>query len=101
MKARVKLFWTLSPSPDVAKREIEVSTAAGTIVAEVPLGVNEFLYTAESDSTLVFKTRVYDSANNVAESQSFTFVVPDLEAPLPDTELGATILEVIPDEPPA
>lgn len=100
MKAVVKLTWTLSPSSDISRREVEVQTSSGIVKADVPLGVSEFRFTAESDSTLVFKTRVFDPTGNVAESQSLTFVVPDLEAPLPDTDLVAVVESIVPGEPP-
>ncbi len=93
--ATVRFTWTKSPSTDIVKREFILDiNGAGQQVTEIGTSVEEFVVDINAPSGGSFTTRLTDEEGNVTMSVTQSFTIPDLEAPLPDTNLAYTIVAV-------
>jgi hypothetical protein len=94
--ARVRLFWTPSPTSTVAKVEV-VSTVNGeSTVAEFPGNLtSEHVIDVPAFSTASFLVRTYGDEGEVVDSMTHSFTTGDLEETFPATDLGHEIVEVV------
>jgi len=94
--ARVRVFWTPSPSSDVISQHLVVLENGEEVVNDILSStVSEKIVTLEQNSVVDVTVTVFDGTFKVPAH--FGFVMPDLEQPLPVTGLGFEILEVLPD----
>jgi hypothetical protein len=97
--ADVKLTWVKSPSLDVAKQKV-ITTVDGT-VTEIELApvAEELMIVVQANSSVQFRIETFDAEGNVATSETHSFTLGDLEAPLPATDLGHEVVAVRDEEP--
>lgn len=100
--ADVLFTWKKSPSADVSK-VIAVLNVEGietqTEIADPSM--ESWQTTIGTEKSGTFRVDTYDGAGNVAVSQVLTWSVPDLEAPLPATNLSYSIVGTHDDGNPA
>ena len=93
--ADVKLFWTPSPSEDVASQEVSVSIdGAEAMITPITPEVAELLIEVQASKSVVFSVKTTDTEGNSSISESYTFRIGDLEAPAPATNLGHQVVAV-------
>lgn len=97
--ATVSISWIRSPSADVSERQLIVTKDGETTTYDVGPEVSDYQIDVEASKSISFKTIVKDSEGLTATSETATFTVGDLEAPLPDTGLTADIVSVRDDNP--
>jgi len=85
--ADVKLTWVRSPSADITTRNVEITVNGQTTTVSLGPEVSDYTIEVSARSTVQFRTTVYDSEGNEASSETYTFTIGDLEAPVPDTGL--------------
>lgn len=97
MHARVRVFWTPSPSPDVKTQTLVVLENGVEVVNEVLTpNVSEKIVVLHQNSVVDVKITVSDGTFSVPAD--FGFVMPDLEQPLPVSFIGFEVLEVVPHD---
>jgi hypothetical protein len=101
--ADVKLFWVKSPSADVDHIEVVVTNNGVTTTTVRSADVEDFMIEVQARGSVSFRIDTYDSEGNKTSSETYTFTLGDLEAPLPATGLGHVVTGVrdVPDAPPA
>jgi hypothetical protein len=92
--ADVKLFWSKSPSQDIAKVTVTTTINGVDTVAEFGPEVEEMQIEVAALGTVQFQIVVTDTEGKVASSEIHSFTLGDLEDPLPATNLGHEILGV-------
>lgn len=92
--ADVKLFWTKSPSQDIAKVTVKTTINGTETVAEVGPEVQEIQVEVAALGSVQFQIDVTDTEGKVASSEIYSFTLGDLENPLPATNLGHEVLGV-------
>lgn len=93
--ADIRLFWTPSPSTDIVKRRVVVTTDGEvTTDMEVGLEVVELMVVVNANSSVLFKTILTDSEGKEVVSVEYFFRLGDLIDPLPDTDLGHEIVAI-------
>jgi hypothetical protein len=90
--AKVKLFWNVSPSPDVVSQQLKVSGVPEPITLEA--FVNEFVVNVP-ESTSVHVELTASDGTNVSEPVVLDFTIGDLTKPEPPTYLSYEIVEVV------
>lgn len=90
--ADVRFFWTRSPSADIATVKAVVTQNGTETVTEFGPEVEEFTLSIPALSSVQFKIESFDSEGNKATSETYGFVLGDLEMPLPATGLGHEVL---------
>jgi len=101
-QARVRFFWSRSPSTNATAQRLEI-VKNGTLTAiDFPPEVEEYVADIMASTGGEFRVITLDTEGNEVSSDSFPFVLGDLEKPLPATGLGIEIMAVsdVPDEPP-
>lgn len=99
--ASVKLGWKKSPSPDVVKTQVVVNLAGSETTVDLAAGVEEYVLDVAASTTGSFKVVSWDDEGNQTASETHSFKIGDLEAPLPATDLFHEVLSVrdVPDNP--
>ncbi len=92
--ADVKLGWTKSPSADVTGVRVVVTKNGTETTTEVGPEVESIQIEVEASASVSFQVVVLDSEGNTATSDTYTFVLGDLESPLPAGGLFHTVLAV-------
>ena len=92
--ATVKISWTRSPSADVTSRMIEINKNGEVTALDLPPEVGEYVLDVEAGGAVSVKTTVFDSEGNEATSDTYSFVLGDLTAPVPDSNFSHEILAV-------
>jgi hypothetical protein len=92
--ADVKLGWTKSPSSDVDSVEIVVINDGTETTTELGPEVQDFQIVVSASKSVQFSIKTYDSEGNMATSETYSFTLGDLEAPLPATGLFHEVLGV-------
>lgn len=102
-KGRYELFWTPSPFPteQISKVEVIVTVEGEANTQVVAPGASSVEAVVEANKNVSFAVKTYNMQGQSSTSLSFSFTVPPLVAPPPATDLGATLLETIPDEAPS
>lgn len=98
--ADVKLTWTKSPSPDVARQVLKTVIAGSEATVELGPEAQEFMVTISSDTPFQFSVDTFDAAGNHTVSEVYSSAVGDLEAPLAATNLAHEIVAVRDATPP-
>lgn len=101
-KARVRFSWLRSVSPDVAEQQVTVRVdGVVTLESVLEADTQEIITDVAASSSVEFSVLTVDHDGNETPSETYTFVVGDLEAPQPATGLAHEILGVVdvPDEP--
>lgn len=100
-KGSVKLTWIRSPSPDARKQLIKVNyKGAELLTSEVGPEVEQLMVQIPASGPVDYSVVTIDDDGLVATSDPHTFVIGDLEAPLPATGLDHQIVGIIDDTPP-
>ena len=94
MVADVKLIWTKSPSPDVAKQILKTTIAGGTTEVELGPEAQEYMVVIGSETPFSFQVDTFDAAGNHTASEIYSNVIGDLEAPLAATNLFHEVVGV-------
>lgn len=101
--ARVRLFWSPSPSPDTVKQIIRVYKD-GQLHAELPVepGIVETRIRVRANHKLQFDVLTVDSEGITTLSDSYFHQFGDFQQPLPATDLGHQTEDVfdLPDDDP-
>lgn len=92
--ATVKLTWLRSPSSDAASVEIRTTVNGNTTTIEGPITQESFTLECEPNSSVTFSVITFDSEGLATESESHSFVLGDLDAPLPATALNHEIVSI-------
>lgn len=92
--ADVKLTWSKSPSADVAKVTVAVTKDGTTTTTDVGPEVESFQIVVEASKSVTFTVVTTDSEGLTGTSDSYTFTIGDLEAPLPATNLFHEVLAI-------
>lgn len=93
--ADVLVFWTPSVSTDVAQQQVALKLASGEVVSEVVLdpSVDRVQFDGLQQSTdYVVVHTVTDGVNSAVATLQFN--LGDLEAPMPVTGLGYSVVSV-------
>lgn len=93
--ASVKLSWKPSVSVDAVKQVASVTIDGGeptTFEVSPPLG--EVLIDVKASSSVVFSVETTDSEGMTSISEMYSFVLGDLEAPQPATDLFHEVISV-------
>ncbi len=85
--ADVKLSWQRSVSADINSRKIVITKNGESTTVEVGPEVDSYTLEVSASSTVSFNTVVTDTEGNEVSSETYSFTIPDLEAPQPDTNL--------------
>lgn len=99
-KARVKLTWTLSASPDVVTQELVVSIFTSGNPTPTNLNftlqpnIREQIVEIEEKKSVTVRLTVTDGVNT-SDPATLTFNIGDLEKPAAPTGLAYEILEII------
>jgi hypothetical protein len=102
-KANVRFFWDLSPdTAKVTKRTLTILVDGVAQTISMPSTTStEYVAAFPQGATVTFKTTVEDDEGTVTDSAVFTLNIPAPDVLLPDTNLGAEIIGIIPDDGPA
>lgn len=92
--ANVKISWVRSPSADVTSRKIEVTKNGEVTTLDLGPEVSDYVLDVEALGAVTVKTTVFDSEGQQATSDTYSFTLGDLEAPLPDTNFFHEVLSV-------
>ncbi len=92
--ADVKLTWRKSPSSDITGIKVVVTNNGVETTTEGGPEVQELMVIVNASGSLSFKVVSLDSEGNEAVSETYTFSLGDLEAPLPATDLFHEIVAV-------
>jgi hypothetical protein len=92
--ADVKLSWKKSPSADVKSVKIVVTNDGTETTTDLGAEVEEFMVVVAATKACSFKITTTDNEGLVATSVTYTFVLGDLEAPLPATDLKHEVVAV-------
>lgn len=92
--ADVKLGWTKSPSADVSKIQIVVINDGVTTTSEGGPEVESLQIVVQASKAVQFKVVTFDSEGLQSTSETYTFTLGDLEAPLPATSLFHEVVGV-------
>ena len=98
--ADVKLTWRRSPSLDISRVEVRVNNNGQETTAQVGPEVESYVVEVRARSAVSFTVTVYDAEGGQATSATYSFLLHDLEAPLPATDLSHEVLGVrdVPDD---
>jgi hypothetical protein len=88
--ADLLISWTKSPSV-IVSRDIVVTIDGTNTTYNVGPEVNNFAISASANSSISVFTTVKDALGQTVSSETATFQVPDLTAPLPDTDVAVAI----------
>lgn len=93
-RARVRLYWVVSPSNDVVRQRLHVNVNSEDL-EPVDLGplVNEYEVVLD-EFDVVSVVVVTEDGTYEVPSEALNFVVPDLNRPLAATGLGYELVEV-------
>lgn len=92
--ADVKLGWTKSPSSDIASVKLVITKDGADITVSVDAAAESFQIVVEASKTVSFKIITIDKDGLTATSDTYTFTLSDLEAPLPATNLFHEVVAV-------
>ena len=92
--ADVKLGWTKSPSSDVKSVQLVITKDDADTTIDVEATAESFQVTVEALKTVSFKVVTKNADGLVATSDSYTFTLDSLEAPLPASNLFHQVLAV-------
>lgn len=92
--ADVMLSWTKSPSADVNKVSVVVNNNGTETTVDFGPEVESFAIVVSASASVNFKVVVTDSEGQTATSTTYGFVLGDLEAPLPATNLSHEVIAV-------
>lgn len=92
--AVVKHTWTKSPSSDVTKVVAVLTIDGATTRTEYGPEVESFTVDVNAGSTVSFLIETYDGEGHMTASESHYYVLPDMVAPLPATNLAHEILSI-------
>jgi hypothetical protein len=95
-----KITWTPSPSADVAKQVIQITTDGNLLETELIPGAAEFEAQFNASSVAMVDIKTVDTEGKEATSVVLTITVGDLVDPLPATDLAWTPTEVVDVEEP-
>ncbi len=100
--ATIKMGWTKSASTDVDHIEVVVNKDGTETTTQYSAEIESVLVEFQASTSGWFKVLTYDADGLVTASDTYTFTVSDLEAPLPATGLFHQIVSVreVADEPP-
>jgi len=93
-EADVLLSWKKSPSVDVSKQVIEITVDGNLKTFELGPEIESYQFVVSAKSSVSFNVTTFDEEGNQTASESYTFTLGDLEAPLPATSLFHEILAV-------
>lgn len=96
--ATVRLGWTRSPSADAEKVEITVNINGAETKAELPIEVEEYLIEVAALGAVQFSVKTFDSEGNESTSEVHDFVLGDLEAPAPASNLFHEVVAIRDEE---
>lgn len=105
MRAKVKLFWELSPSDDVVSQELEVhvrgedDSVHQDLVETLENFVTSYEFVAHEKDSVNVSLKANDGTS-LSEAAVLEFNIGDLTSPLAPTGLGYEIVELLPDEEP-
>lgn len=91
MYAHVTVRWKKSPSVDVVKRIVEVTTVSGTQTTETTAGDDVFTLDMPLSSAATIRTTVVDDDGNATQSIGYDIKVGDGQKPEPDTDFSHTV----------
>lgn len=97
--ADLLISWTNTPSV-IVSRDIVVTIDGASTTYNVGPEVGNFSISAQANSSIQVFTTVKDALGQTVSSETATFQVPDLTAPLPDTNLLIEITGTHDDTPP-
>ena len=92
--ADVKLMWTKSPSSDVKSVKIVVTNNGSETTTELGPEVEDFQVVVQPMGTVQFKIVTFDSEGLQSTSETYSFSLGDLEAPLPATNLTHQVVGI-------
>jgi hypothetical protein len=93
--ADVKLKWTPSPSEGVVKQIVQVTIdGIPSMETEVSPETTELMVEVKATESVIFQVVTTDDEGLSVISESYTFRLGNLEAPLPATGLGHTIVAI-------
>lgn len=93
--ATVKLGWKASVSTDVVKRVLTLAIdGQDEQKIELDAGTVEYTITVQASSSVHFRTTVFDAEGMSTDSVIYDFVIGDLTAPQPDTDLYHEIIGI-------
>lgn len=97
--ADIKLKWKKSPSADVSRVDVVVTNDGATTTAVVGPEVESYAIEVKARGVVSFKVVTYDAEGYEATSETYSFSLGDLDAPLPATQLGHEVIGVrdVPD----
>lgn len=99
--ADVKLTWTKSPSAPISKVVVNVTINGNLTTTEVGAEVEEFMIGVHALGVVSFSIDTFDDEGLKATSETHTFTLGNLEAPLPATGLFHEVVAIrdVPDAP--
>ena len=92
--ADVKIFWVPSPTADIVKVEVFTTINGAETKVEVGPEVQDLMVEVSANGSVAVKFVVTDSEGLKATSESYTFTLGDLEAPLPITGVGHEVIAI-------
>ena|SRR3990167_10586499 len=99
--ADVKLKWKKSQSADVNKVKITVTNDGTETATELGPEVEDFMVEVLASKSLQFSLTVFDTEGMMSISETYSFTLGDLEAPLPATDLRHEIVGIRDVPPPS
>ena len=92
--ADIRLFWKKSVSADVSKATVIVTNDGTETTTEVGPEVQEITVVVAATKACSFRVITLDSEGLTSTSTTYDFVLGDLEAPQPATDLGHEVMAI-------
>lgn len=92
--ADVKLTWIRSPSSDAKSARVVVKAGDAESHFDLRPDVQQLMVIVKPSTTVTYSVVTFDDDGLAASSEGHTFVVGDLELPLPATGLDHQIISI-------